>query len=62
MRTTLKLLDEFENKICRFIVQEDKVIFIEPFKAVDSLEMTKKEAIKLLNEIIDVINDVSIVN
>ncbi len=59
MRTTLKLLDEFENNISLFIVKEDKVIFKKALNAVEEIEMTKQEAIKLLNEIIDLIDEES---
>ena len=58
MRTTLQVLDLFENIIANFYVAEDKVIFssARPY-AIGDLHLTKREALNLLNEMIDLINE-----
>jgi hypothetical protein len=58
MRTTLAVLDLFEDTIATFDVSKDKVVFTSarPY-AVGDLHLTKREAINLLNEIIDLIKE-----
>jgi hypothetical protein len=60
MRTTLKVLHEFEENVCTFEIlpKRDKVIFhAREAPAVGELHLTKQEALNLLNEMIDLINE-----
>lgn len=60
MRTTLQVLDEFEHSVCTFTVipKRDKVIFrAQEAPAIGELHLTKREALNLLNEMIDLINE-----
>jgi len=59
MKPTLRVLDEFENNMCRIMVTKDKVIFQKTSNFVEDMELTTKEAINLLNELIDLIKEES---